>query len=409
MQVVHQRCAGLDVHKEQVVVCVRVQAGTEVQEEIRKFSTMTSSLYELAEWLASERVALVGMEATGVYWRPVWHILEASGLKQILVNAAHVKAVPGRKSDVNDATWLASLVAHGLVRASFVPPTSVQELRDLTRARKQITRERTQHVQRIHKVLEDANIKITSAISDVMGQSGRAFLGALICGITDPEELAKLGSTRLKASRCTLVEALRGHVTDHHRFMLRFYLEQADQTDRALALLDEQVAALLEPFREVVEHLSSVPGIGSTAATAILAEIGFDMSHFPSASHLVSWACLCPRSDESAGKRRSTRIRPGAGWLKPMLIQAAWSAVRTKDSYERALFHRLKARRGSQKAIVAVAASLLRAVYAILRDGVPYRSLGAGHFDAIDHDRKKRHHLQQLEKLGYTVTIEEAA
>lgn len=409
MRVVHGRCAGLDVHKQQVVACVRVQKGRSVREEVRTFSTVTSALYELGAWLQSEKVSLVGMEATGVYWRPVWHILEASGLDLILVNAAHVKAVPGRKSDVNDATWLASLVAHGLVRASFVPPTQVQELRDLTRARKQTTRERTQHVQRIHKVLEDANIKITSAISDVMGKSGRAFLGALIRGETDPEVLARLGNPQLKASREQLVEALRGHITAHHRFMLRFYLEQVDQTDRALSQLDEEVAALLEPFQDLVECLSSVPGVGTTVATAILAEIGMDMSRFASPNHLVSWACLCPRSDESAGKRRSTRIRRGAGWLKPMLVQAAWSAIRVKNSYERTLYHRLKGRRGPQKAIIAVAASLLRAVYGILRDRVPYRSLGADHFDIVDRDRKKRRHIRQLEKLGYTVTLQEAA
>ncbi len=409
MQVVQRRCAGLDVHKETVVACVRTMKKRNVREEVRTFSTMTSSLYELANWLRAEKVELVGMEATGVYWRPVWHILEASELKLILVNAAHVKAVPGRKSDVKDAAWLASLVAHGLVRASFVPPTRVQELRDLTRARRQITREHTQHVQRIHKVLEDANIKVTSAISDVMGKSGRAFLNALIQGETDPEVLASLGSKRLKAPRSKLVESLRGHVTDHHRFMLRLHLDQVNHTERTLARLDEQVVALLEPFRDVVEHVSSVPGVGPTAAAAILAEIGFDMSRFPSANHLVSWASLCPRSDESAGKRRSTRVRKGANWLKPMLVQVAWSAVRTKNSYERALYHRLKARRGPKKAIVAVAASLLRAIYAIVRDGVPYRTLGADHFDVLNQERKKRRALRQLERLGYEVTIVEKA
>jgi transposase len=409
MRVVQRRCAALDVHKETVVGCVRIEVGERVQETVRSFSTMTSSLYELAAWLRSQEVQLVAMEATGVYWRPVWHILEACELELMLVNAAHVKAVPGRKSDVNDATWLANLVAHGLVRASFVPPTHIQELRDLTRSRRQMTRQHTQHVQRIQKVLEDANIKIDSVISDLMGKSGRAFILGLIRGVTDPEELACLGDVRLKASRATLVEALRGRVTDHHRFMLRFFLEQADQADRAVGHLDEQVAALLEPFRDLVEHLSSVPGIGSTAAPAILAEIGFDVSPFPTANHLVSWACLCPRSDESAGKRRSTRTRRGASWLRPMLIQVAWAAIRKKDSYERVLFHRLKARRGPQKAIVAVAASLLRAIYIILRHRVPYRSLGPNHFNTIDRERTKRRYIKQLERLGYSVTIEDAA
>lgn len=409
MQTVHVRCAGLDVHKETVVACVRVVKREEVHHEVRTFSTVTSSLYELAQWLQEERVTKVAMEATGVYWRPVWHILEGGGLDLLLANAAHIKAVPGRKTDVNDATWLADLVAHGLIRPSFVPPTQFQELRDLTRARKQSTRERTQHVQRIHKVLEDANIKVTSVISDVMGISGRKFLAAIIAGITDPVVLARLGSPRLHASPETLAEALRGHVTDHHRFMLQFYLDQVDDTDRALSRLDEQVAALLEPFREQVEHVSTVPGVGPTVAAAIVAEIGIDMSRFPSASHLVSWATLCPRSDESAGARRSTRTRKGATWLKPMLVQAAWSAVRTKRSYERVLFMRLKSHRGPQKAIVAVAASMLRAIYCILRDRQPYRTLGQDHFDTIDREKASKRLVARLKRLGYEVDVKKAA
>lgn len=391
------------------MACVRVVKRGEVHHEVRTFSTMTSSLYELADWLQQNRVTQVAMEATGVYWRPVWHILEAAELDLVLANAAHIKAVPGRKTDVNDATWMADLVAHGLIRPSFVPPTRIQELRDLTRARKQFTRERTQHVQRIHKVLEDANIKVTSVISDIMGMSGRKFLAALISGVTDPFELARLGSSRLQAAPETLAEALRGYVTDHHRFLLEFYLDQADHTDRALARLDEKVAALLEPFQRAVEHVSTVPGVGPTSAAAILAEIGIDMSRFPSANHLVSWATLCPRSDESAGARRSTRIRKGGSWLKPVLIQAAWSAVRTKDSYERALFHRLKSHRGPQKAIVAVAASMLRAIYAIVRDDTPYRSLGQDHFASIDRERAKSRLVARLNKLGYEVDIKDAA
>lgn len=409
MQVVHARCAGLDVHKETVVACVRVASGRSVAEEVETFSTLTRSLYELAAWLVESKVTLVAMEATGVYWRPVWHILEACGVPLILVNAAHVKAVPGRKSDVADATWLASLVAHGLVRASFVPPTRVQELRDLTRTRKQMTQERTRYVQRIHKVLEDANIKVTSVISDVMGASGRAFLEALIAGETDPEQLASLGSRRLRASKEELVEALRGHVTDHHQFLLELHLDQVSRMEDAVARLDQQVAALLEPFRSVVEHVSTVPGVSEVAAAAILAEIGFDMSRFPTANHLVSWATLCPRSDESAGKHRSTRTRKGGSWLKPMLVQVAWAAVRTTDSYERTLFHRIKARRGPQKAIIAVAASLLRTIYAIIRDGKPYETLAPDHFDVIDHQKKTARALRQLKKLGYNVHIEAVA
>ena len=409
MEVVHSRCGGLDVHKETVVACVRVIEGGKVRQEVRTFSTITKSLYELGEWLLAEQVMAVAMEATGVYWKPVWHVLEASGLSLVLANAAHIKAVPGRKTDVNDAMWIADLLAHGLIRGSFVPPTQVQELRDLTRTRKQFTRERTQHVQRLHKVLEDANIKITSVISDITGKSGRAFLDAIINGETDPVALAKLGSTRLRATPEQLAEALRGHVTAHHRFMLKFYANQVDDTDRALASLDTEVAALLKPFQEAVTNVSTVPGVGETVAAAIVSEIGFDMARFPSASHLVSWATLCPRADESAGRHRSTRIRKGANWLKPMLVQAAWSAVRKKSSYERSLFLRLKGRRGPLKAIVAVAASMLRAIYHILRDNVPYRDLGPAHFDSADREHAKKRLVHRLKRLGYQVDIREAA
>lgn len=409
MDVLHSRCAGLDVHKQTVVACVRVVESGQVRQELRTFSTMTKSLYQLAGWLVESEVSCVAMEATGVYWKPVWHVLEASGLELLLANAAHIKAVPGRKTDSNDAMWIADLLAHGLIRASFVPPTPVQELRDLTRTRKQFTQERTRHVQRLHKVLEAANIKITSVISDITGKSGRAFLDAIIAGEEDPEVLARLGSTRLKATQAQLVEALRGHVTPHQRFMLGLYLGQVDDTDRALAALDAEVAALLRPFQEVVDNVKTVPGIAETAAAAIVAEIGFDMGRFPSASHLVSWATLCPRNDESAGKRRSTRIRKGGNWLKPMLVQAAWAAIRKKNSYERSLFLRLKGRRGPLKAIVAVAASMLRAIYYIVRDNVPYRNLGADHFDHVDRDRMKRRLLSRLNKLGYDVELREAA
>ena len=409
MEILYGKCAGLDVHKETVVACVRRVSRNQVHQEVRTFSTTTKSLYDLAEWLESQHVAAVAMEATGVYWKPVWHVLEASGFKLILANAAHIKAVPGRKTDVNDAMWIADLLAHGLIRGSFVPEQPIQELRDLTRARKQFVREHTQHVQRIHKVLEDANVKITSVITDIMGRSGRDFLEAIIGGATDPLALAALGNSRLKATTEELAEALRGHVTSHHRFLLKFYLDQADATENAISRLDQEVAALLGPFREAVMNVSTVPGIAETAAAAIVSEIGTDMSKFPTADHLVSWATLCPRNDESAGKHRSTRIRRGSSWLKPILIQAAWAAVRKKDSYERALFLRLKSRRGPRKAIVAVAASMLRAIYCILRDGVPYRSLGPNHFDNLSKERTKKRLIKRLNQLGYEVALTEAA
>jgi len=395
------------VHKDTVVACIRRLSRNQVRQEVRTFSTMTRSLYELADWLASERVTTVAMEATGVYWKPVWHVLEASGFKLVLANAAHIKAVPGRKTDVNDATWIADLLAHGLIRGSFIPEQPVQELRDLTRTRKQFVRERTQHVQRIQKILEDANIKLASVLSDITGRSGRDILDAIIAGQTDPAALAALGNKRLQATPEELAEALRGHVTPHHRFLLEFYKGQIEATEQAIAQLDAEVAALLDPFRQAIDNVSTVPGFADTNATALVGEIGSDMSRFPTAGHLVSWATLCPRNDESAGKRRSTRIRKGGSWLKPLLVQAAWSAIKKKDSYERALFLRLKSRRGPQKAIVAVAASMLRAIYYILRDGVPYRSLGANHFDGLQRDRAKRRLVHRLNQLGYQVELTE--
>lgn len=407
METMHQRCCGMDVHQATVVACVRVQDGAKSRREVRTFGTVTGALHELAEWLRGERVEVVAMEATGVYWKPVWHILEAHGLNLLLANAAQVKAVPRPKSDPRDARWLAELAAHGLVRGSFVPPEPVWQLRDLTRARKQIVAERTRHAQRLHKVLEDANIKVATVVTDILGKSGRAFLGALIAGEGDPEVLARLGSGRLKATPGRLAEALRGRVTPHHRFMLRLHLGQIDEADRVLAALDAEVAALLEPFRQTVGLVATVPGVGQVAAAAILAEIGLDMGCFPSAGQLVSWATLCPRSDESAGVRRSTRTRKGSHWLKPMLVQAAWCAVRTKHSHERALFLRLKSRRGPQKAVVAVAASMLRSIYCILRDGVPYRSPGPDPFNHANRERAKTRLVRRLRELGFQVEVRE--
>lgn len=408
METLHERCAGLDVHKDTVVACVRIASGRSAQRELKTFATTTSGLLELHDWLREHGATHVAMEATGVYWKPVWHLLESS-FELILANASHIKAVPGRKTDMNDATWIADLLAHGLIRASFVPPTPIQELRDLTRARKQLVQERTRYVQRIQKVLEDANLKIDSYITDLLGKSGRAVLNALVEGYTSPETLVSLTSGRLKASRAELLEALRGRVTKHHRFMLKLLLRQIDQLDRSIEELEAQARAAIEPFRYRVEQLKAIPGISDTAAHVLLAEIGTDMSVFASASHLLSWAGMCPRSDESAGKRRSTRLRHGAPWLKATLVQIAWPATRRKDSYFRALFHRLKARRGPKKAIVAVAASILTTVYHLLRDGSVYQDLGPGHFDALNRDRTAKSLVRRLQALGFDVEVRPAA
>jgi transposase len=369
---------------------------------------MTGALYELHDWLSAFGVTHVVMESRGVYWKPVWHVLE-EGFELLLANAKHVKNVPGRKTDVNDATWLAELLAHGLVRGSFVPERPVQELRDLTRARKQLVRERVRHVQRVQKVLEDANIKLSSVISDIVGKSGRSMLNAIVAGGTDPNSLAKLAHTRVQATPERLSEALRGHITAHHRVMLQLYLDQLDATDRAIATLERHVEDALRPFREAADLVVTVPGVSATVAAAVVAEVGPDMSRFKTRGHLISWAGLCPGSDESAGKRRSTRIRQGAPWLKPMLVQAAWAAVRVKLSYERALFYRVKARRGPGRAIIAVAASMLGAIYHMLRDKVPYRDLGADHHERRDRVRITRTLVRRLQHLGYQVDLHEAA
>jgi transposase len=323
----------------------------------------------------------------------------------VLANAAHVKNVPGRKTDVNDAMWLADLLAHGLIRASFVPPTAVQELRTLMRTRKQFVRERASHVQRIEKVLEDANIKITSVLSDIMGKSGRAVLAALVQGTTDPEFLASCINTRVKASRSELLEALRGKVSAHHRFMLKLHLGHIDGLDQAIASIEKEVGLGLESFRAAAKLLSTMPGISEVASHVIVSEIGIDMSRFATPGHLLSWACMCPRNDQSAGKRRSTKLLPGGKWLKTTLVQAAWAAVRVKGGYLQAQFHRIRARRGAKKAIIAVAASMLTAAWHMLRDGTEWHDLGATHFDRADAQKTANRLIQRLQQIGYTVHI----
>jgi len=310
---------------------------------------------------------------------------------------------------VKDAVWLADLLAHGLVSASFVPPAEIQELRDLTRTRRQRVRQRVQHVQRIQKTLEDANIKLDSVISNVVGASGRAMLNAIVEGETDPATLAALAHPRLQATRDQLLAALHGRITAHHRFMLQTHLEQVDGADKTIASIDAEVERALEPFRAQVGLLKTIPGVSDLVARTILAEIGPDMTPFPSAAHLLSWAGLCPQLKESAGKRKSTRLRKGAPWLEPVLVQAAWAGARKKDSYLRAQFARLKLRRGPKKAVVAVAASMLTAAYFMLRDGTVYQDLGPSYFDRVDRPRTTKSLVRRLEKLGYHVELKEIA
>ena len=405
MDFLYPRCAGLDVHKDTVVACVRVAIDGNAQAEVRTFDTTTPGLLALADWLAEHSCTHVAMEATGVYWKPVWHVLSDGDLVLILANAAHVKNVPGRKTDVADATWLADLLAHGLIRASFVPEPATQAMRALLRTRKQLVREQAGHVQRIQKTLEDANLKLSSVLTNIMGLSGRAILDALIDGQTDPNHLLTLIDRRVKAPPDKLLAALQGRVTDRHRFLLRLHLRQIDTLTAAMAEIDQEVDRDLDPFRDAVRLLSSIPGVSALTAQVIVSEIGTDMSRFPSAGHLISWAGLCPRNDESAGKRRSNRLRKGAPWLKTTLVQCAWAGVRKKASYLNAQFQRLRHRRGPKKAICAVAASILTAVYHMLRDGTFYRDLGADHFQTASPKAQAQRLASKIAKLGFSCTI----
>lgn len=406
MDLLHARCAGLDVHKDVIVACVRIAEDGQVRREHRSFATLTRGLLELSDWLEGQGCTVVAMEATGVYWKPAWQLLE-NHFELVLANAGHVKNVPGRKTDAKDSEWLADLVAHGLIRSSFVPPEPVQDLRDLTRTRKQIAREVVQHTSRIQKVLESANIKLTGLITDVLGMGGRAILEAIVAGETDPEKLALL-APRVRASREQLAEALRGRVREHHRFMLKLHLAQVDALRGAIEEIEARLDHSLATFREAVSRLITIPGISETLAWTIVSEIGSDMSRFPTAEHLRSWACLCPRNDESAGKRRSTKIRPGCNWLKTGLVQAAWSVSRMRQGYLASQFNRIRIRRGSKKAAVAVASSILTIAYSMLRDGTTYKDLGGHHFDARDKRRTAKRLLQRLKDLGVEVQLKPA-
>jgi transposase len=420
MEIMHERVAGLDVHKTMIVACVRIMVEGKIKRECQTFETSTASLTALLDWLTASGCTHVAMEATGVYWKPVWNILSDGAFALIVANAAHIKNVPGRKTDVNDAMWIADLVACGLIRPSFVPNEAMQQLRSLLRARKQLSREQTSHIQRIQKTLEEANIKLDSVISDIMGLSGRRMIEAMIAGISNPQQLATLADRRVKASPKVLYDALHGRLTDHHRFMLELYLGQHDALSQAIAKIDEAVDAATAQmdkegesaeisFRSLILLLCSVPGIGILSATIILAEIGREMSRFPTAGHLLAWAGMCPGQNESAGKRKSARLRKGDPWLKTILVQCAWAATRKKNSYYGAQFKRLRARRGPKKAICAVAASMLTAIYHMLKDGTHHQDLGANHFDRRSSEAKARHHVAQLVRLGFRVELQTAA
>jgi transposase len=407
MEILYPRCAGMDVHKQSVVVCVRRVTPGGVTTEVRRFGTHTRDLEALRTWLTDEGVTHAALESTGVYWKPVWHVLEGA-VTLLLANAAHVRNVPGRKTDVNDATWLADLLAHGLLRPSFVPPAAQQQWRDLTRTRKQLTRERARHALRVQKLLEDANCKLASHL-ELLGASGRRILHALAAGETDPARLAALVDGRVQTPAATLREALRGTWSAHHRFLLQVHLQQIEALDRAVREVEARVGEGPASFRAAVTLLTTIPGVSTTVARTLVAEIGIDMHRFPTAGHVISWAGLCPRLDESAGKPRCTRTRPSAPWLKPVLVQAAWAATRKRDGYLHAQFLRLKGRRGPKKAIVAVAASLLTAAYHMLRTGTVYQDLGADYFQRRNPAQLQRQLVARLERLGLHVEVRPAA
>jgi transposase len=405
MEVLYPRCAGLDVHKDTVVACVRSASDGTTRTEVRTFDTTTPGLLALSAWLAEHGCTHVAMEATGIYWKPIWHVLSDGDFMLILANAAHVKNVPGRKTDVADAVWLADLLAHGLIRASFVPEAPTQDMRALLRTRKQLVREQASHVQRIQKTLEDANLKLGSVLTQIMGVSGRAILQALIDGEHDPDRLLALVQRGVKAPPDKLRAALQGRITERHRFLLRLHLHQVEALDVAIAAIDAELDRDLDPFRQAVRQLRTIPGVSDLTAQVIVSEIGTDMTRFLTAGHLISWAGLCPRNDESAGKRRSTRLRNGAPWLKTTLVQCAWAASRKKASYLQAQFQRLRHRRGPKKAICAVATSILTAAYHMLRDGTFYQDLGANHFHRASPEDQANRLARQIEKLGFSCAL----
>jgi transposase len=409
MDVVITRCAGLDVHKATVVATVRVPADSGGRRIVTEtFGTMTPDLIALRDWLQAFGVTQVALESTGVYWKPVYYILE-DAFELLLINMQELKRVPGRKTDVKDSEWLAQLLECGLLRSSFVPPPPIRELRDITRYRVQQTRDRSQEVNRLHKVLEDAGVKVTSVLTNVMGVSGRAMVEALVGGTTDPVVLAELARGRLRQKLPALQRALVGHFRPVHAFLLQQILAKIDYLDEALDRLTTEIDQRVAPFAPMLTALDTIPGIDRIGAISLVAETGGDMSRFPSAAHLCSWAGMCPGHDESAGKRRSGKTRKANRYLRSTLIQAGVAASHKKDSALRALYARVKSRRGHKKAVVAVGHQILEIAYYVMRDAVTYHELGPDYFQRRDRERTMRRHLKQLEALGYVVTVQPAA
>ena len=405
MEILYPICCGLDVHKDALTACLRrLVAPGQVRKELRTFGTTTAALLTLLDWLVAAGCTHVAMESTGVYWKPVFNLLEGHVEQLLVVNAQHVKALPGRKKDSLDAEWLAQLLQHGLLRGSFIPPAPIRALRECTRYRKQLIRARADEANRIQKLLEGANLKLGSVATDILGVSGRAMLAALVQGEAAPERLAALAKGSLRKKQPQLIAALTGQITAVQRQLLGAQLAHVEFLDRTIGTLDAQVATLLAPYQAAAERLQSTTGIAQRAAEVILAELGPDMRVFPSHRHCASWAGLCPGHDESAGKRRSGKTRKGSHWLRAALIEAAWATSHTKG-YLGAQYPRLARRRGRKKALVAVAHSILVIAYHILRDGTTYQDLGQDYFDKRDTARLQRRLISRLETLGLRVTV----
>ena len=409
MNVVYQACAGLDVHKRTVVGCAIVpDAKGQQHKERRTFSTMTPDLGVLRQWLTDLGVTHVAMESTASYWKPVYNVLEGH-LEVLVVNAQHLKAVPGRKTDLKDAEWIADLLQHGLLHPSFVPPAPQRELRELTRYRMSLGEERARLINRLQKTLEDANLKLASVVSDITGKSARDMLTALLAGEGDPAVLAELARGRMRSKRDLLTQALQGRLKPHHSFLLSEQLADIDALEEAIDRMNAEIAGRVRPYEPQLQRLSTIPGIKRRLAEVLLAEIGPDVSRFPDARHLASWAGICPGNNESAGKRLSGRTRKGSPWLRSALVEAAHAAIHAKDCYLAAQYQRLVLRRGGKKATIAVAHTLLVMIYYLLRDGQDYRELGGNYFDELDRQAVQKRLVRRLERLGYEVRLETPA